>query len=33
MNLDEKTIQELIDNYENCGATVQINDGHVQEDK
>lgn len=32
MSLDEKTIQDLIDAFENQGQTVQINDGHVCED-
>ncbi len=32
MSLDEKTIQELIDAFENQGQTVKINDGHVYDD-
>lgn len=31
MSLDEKTIQEILDAYEENGQTVQINDGHVYE--
>lgn len=32
MNLDNKTIQELLDAYEKEGQTVQIKDGHIYED-